>query len=96
MWELPNVARSRSLGEAESALAQRYGGRWKLSQDASELRHAITHRAITVHAHAARFEAGESVAEGPEAAWADAAARARLPTSSMVEKVLAEVTPRGR
>ncbi len=96
MWELPNVSRSPSLGEVESALARRYGGCWKLSEGGSELRHAITYRSIAMHAHEALFEAGESVAEGPEAAWVDAAARARLPTSSMVEKVLDEFTPRGR
>lgn len=96
MWELPNVPRSASRGEIEAALGKRYGGRWKLSEAASNVRHAITYRSIAVSAHEALFEAGDSVAEGPEAAWVDAAGRARLPTSSLVEKVLAGFRPRGR
>jgi A/G-specific adenine glycosylase len=96
MWELPNVSRSPDPGEVEAALARRYGGRWKLSEAAAVLRHAITYRAIAAHVHEAVIEAGDSIAEGPEAVWADAERRERLPTSSLVEKVLAELRPRDR
>jgi len=96
MWELPNVPRCASRNHIEAALGRRYGGCWTLSEAASRLRHAITYRSIVMHVHEAVFEAGESVAEGPEAVWADAAGRARLATSSMVEKAVAELTNRRR
>ena len=107
MWELPNVPRSPALDEVEAALALRYGGRWRLGEARSSIRHAITYRSITAHLHEAAVEAGAEtgavfagspVAEGPEAVWVEPAELggrwARLPTSSLVDKVLAEFSSR--
>ncbi len=93
MWELPNVPRGSTTGEIEEALAQRYGGRWRLAAAGATVRHGITYRAFEIHVYRARFEAGDcvsedSVAEGPEAAWVGPEERPRFPASSMVEKVL--------
>ncbi len=93
MWELPNVSRGPRLEDDESALGRRYGGHWKLSQAAGELRHAITYRSIAMIVHEAEIETDSTVAEGPEATWASVADRARLPQSSMVDKVLAVLEP---
>ncbi len=88
MWELPNVPRDGSTRVIERALGETYGGRWRLEPVRRRVRHSITHRALTLHAHPARFEAGNEVREGPEAAWVSTARRADFPVSSMVEKVL--------
>ena len=66
-------------------------GRWRLAEAGARVRHAITYRALELHVYRARFEAGGTVAEGPEAAWVGAEDRRRFPVSSMVEKVLAQV-----
>lgn len=50
-------------------LAAHYGGRWTLGEALGSVKHGITHRSITAVAHCATIESGESVAEGPEAAW---------------------------
>ncbi len=89
MWELPNVPRRVTLELGEKSFARRYGGCWRLGETSVEIRHAITHRALRLHVHPARFSAGGSVAEGPEAAWVTAEERAELPLSSMVQKALA-------
>ena len=88
MWELPNVALDSRIPAVEGALAEVYGGIWRLGAVRRRVRHGITHRALTLHAHPARFESGDEIREGPEAAWVSAARRAELPVSSMVEKVL--------
>jgi A/G-specific adenine glycosylase len=99
MWELPNVPLTAPpiatpLADLEQALAQRYGGRWRLEASRrGQVRHSITYRAITLHVHHARFEAeGREIegcgAEGPEAAWVGADDLPRFATSSMVDKVL--------
>ena len=88
MWELPNVPMAGTLEARESSLGRRYGGRWQLHPVAARVRHAITHRALLLHVHRARFSAGGTVGEGPEAAWVDAEERSDLPLSSMVPKVL--------
>jgi A/G-specific adenine glycosylase len=95
-WELPwfDLAPGEDAAVAgPPALARRYGGRWLLDPRLATVRHGITHRALTVEAHPARLDAGGGeVAEGPEAGWFDAAARATLPLSSLVEKVLIAAT----
>ncbi len=89
IWELPNVPHGSRRPAMERHLARRYGGRWHLGGAAGRVRHGITYRAIIVHVHPARFEAGDQVGEGPEAAWVGPEERSRFPVSSMVEKVLA-------
>ncbi len=88
MWELPNVAQRGTLTAREGSFSQRYGGCWRLESVAARVRHAITHRVLVLHVHRARFSAGETVGEGPEAAWVNAGERSDLPLSSMVPKVL--------
>ena len=88
MWELANIPRQAALAAMESELAHRYGGRWRLEPEIGLVKHGITHHALSLHVHPARFEAGESVAEGPEAMWMSLSEASRYPLSSMVEKVL--------
>jgi A/G-specific adenine glycosylase len=89
LWELPNVPRGRTLAATAAALGERYGGRWRLRRRRGRVRHGITYRAITLHLHPAEVDAGDAVAEGPEAAWVGDHERGDFPVSSMVEKVLA-------
>ncbi len=91
MWELPNVPRAATAAATAAALGRRYGGCWRLAEAGARVRHAITYRALEIHVYRARFEAGGTVAEGPEAAWVGDEDRRRFPVSSMVEKVLAQV-----
>ncbi len=95
LWELPNVPRSKSLAGSERALGRRYGGRWRLEPAAQRVRHGITHHALVLHVHPARFRAGDTVAEGPEAAWVSPAERADYPLPSVVEKILTASASRG-
>ena len=88
LWELPNVRRRARLASGEKVLSRRYGGRWRLHPSDDRVRHGITHRALTLHVHRARFEAGDEVGEGPEAAWVTSAELSGFPLSSMVKKVL--------
>ncbi len=88
LWELPNVARRGRLATMEKALGRRYGGRWTLERVRIRVKHGITHRALVLHVHPARFLAGDSVAEGPEAAWVGAEEMSDYPLSSAVEKIL--------
>jgi A/G-specific adenine glycosylase len=88
-WELPWV--EGDDGAAAAALAARYGGRWRLGPRVAEVRHGITFRDLEVAVHRAEVETGGEVREGPEAGWFGAAARAALPLSSLVGKVLKKV-----
>ena len=88
LWELPNVPRASALATMEKALGERYGGRWKLEQVGDRVRHHITHHALVLHVHRARFSAGDAVREGPEAVWVSTAEMADYPLSSAVEKIL--------
>ncbi len=88
MWELPNVPRAGPITSVEDALARRYGGLWQLEAESRLVRHGITYTALRLHVHPARFNAGDMIAEGPEAAWVTAEELSGLPTSSMVGKVL--------
>jgi A/G-specific adenine glycosylase len=88
-WELPWI--DAAEGEPGKALAARYGGRWRLGPRIAEVRHGITFRDLEVAVHRAEVEAAGEVREGREAGWFDAAGRAGLPLSSLVEKVLKKV-----
>lgn len=100
-WELPWTGvegAGRGDGEAESAeaagaeLARRYGGRWRLGERLATVRHGITTRAFELRVHRAQVAADGALAErGAEARWASDDEVAALPTSSMVEKILAAV-----
>ena len=89
MWELPNVPRDGARSAIEQTLGRKYGGRWHLGPAGGRVRHSITHRALMLHVYPARFQAGDYVAEGPEAAWVGAEERSGYPLSSVVEKILA-------
>ncbi|HSM51899.1 MAG TPA: A/G-specific adenine glycosylase [Thermoanaerobaculia bacterium] len=87
LWELPQAPAGAG---AEAALAERYGGRFRLGEPLGRLRHAITTRALEVEVHAARWEAeGDRVAEGPEAAWLSPAEAATGPLTALARKALA-------
>lgn len=92
-WELPWVtAEVNGVPEEEApeaALAARYGGRWTLGPRAAGVRHGITYRDLEVDVHPASLTWGGEVREGWAAGWFNAAARAALPLSSLVGKVLA-------
>ncbi len=92
-WEVPWIEPGRSAvgGRVAPAalLAERYGGRWRLSPELARVRHTVTFRALEVAVHRAEVEPGGELAEGIEAAWFDAESRLRLPLSSLVGKVLA-------
>jgi A/G-specific adenine glycosylase len=104
-WELPwtGVEGADGAGDADgegaaetpeaatAALGQRYGGRWRIGERLATVRHGITTRAFELRVHRADVETGGELAEGPEARWASDEELAGLPTSSMVEKILAAV-----
>ncbi|HVT59968.1 MAG TPA: A/G-specific adenine glycosylase [Thermoanaerobaculia bacterium] len=85
-WELPWVEWGGGE-EAARALADKYGGVWRLGAAAGEVRHGITYRDLAVAVHRAELEGSGEVREGAEAAWVDALAG--LPLSSLVRKVMA-------
>lgn len=87
-WELPNVPMRDSMAAMERALGRCYGGRFELEPASAEVRHGITHHALVFHVHLAVFSAGNTVAEGPEAAWIAAREMSDYPLSSAVEKIL--------
>jgi A/G-specific adenine glycosylase len=88
IWELPNVPLRGALAAIEKAFGRKYGGRWRLDPATDRVRHGITHHALVLHVHPACFSAGDTVAEGPEAAWVGAKERSEYPLSSVVEKIL--------
>ncbi len=66
-WELPWVAQA-DLESSQSALGDRYGGRWSLLAAVGEVRHTITHRRLRVEIRAGQLHDRESVSEGVERA----------------------------
>ena len=92
IWELPNVPRRGTRAAMEKALGRFYGGRWQLEPADGKVRHGITHRALTLHVYPARFSAGDTIAEGPEAAWVGMDEMSDYPLSSAVDKVLGTAT----
>jgi len=91
-WELPwvtlevdGVPRDETPA---AALACRYGGRWTVGARVAGVRHGITYRDLEVDVHRAELAWGGEVRQGMAAGWFDEAARAGLPLSSLVGKVL--------
>lgn len=91
-WELPSVTHPHDRESIERALSQTYGGRWRIAAPKGKVRHGITYRRLILHVYSARFEAGESIAEGPEAAWVGEEERSSFAVSSMVDKALREMS----
>lgn len=90
-WELPWVEKGE--GDAEAALAARYGGRWELGPKIADVRHGITYRDLEVAVHRAELAWSGVVREGPEAGWFDERGRSGLALSSLVGKVLRATSP---
>ncbi|HEX6202182.1 MAG TPA: A/G-specific adenine glycosylase [Thermoanaerobaculia bacterium] len=103
-WELPWVEWDEERpGEADAeppgaghaaALARRYGGRWALGERLAGARHGITFRDIELvawRASVARNGGPGGAGVAVDSGWHRRAELARLPLSSMVEKVLAAV-----
>lgn len=86
LWELPGVP--GDPGAAGSALAARYGGRFRLGPRLGSFRHAITTRLLEIAVHRASWEA-EGVAEGPEAAWLLPEEARAWPLGAVARKALA-------
>ena len=84
-WELP-WAESDDPSPAE-ALAQRYGGTWRVGGHIGTIRHTITHRNLLVAVREGHVEALGQVAESGDARWASLAELDELPHSSLVRKV---------
>jgi A/G-specific adenine glycosylase len=83
-WELPWVAQSAT---PERALAERYGGTWKVGASLGLARHAITFRQIETEVRLAEIENGDVIAEGQEAGWFTVPEIAGLPRSSLLSKL---------
>jgi A/G-specific adenine glycosylase len=90
-WELPWVEPGE--GEPEAGLAAKYGACWRLGPAVARVRHGITYRDFDVAVHRADLAAAGEIREALEAGWFDAAARAALPLSSLVPKVLSALPP---
>jgi A/G-specific adenine glycosylase len=101
-WELPWVEALPDSGpddlqaDPAAGLAERYGGRWRLTgPSVARVRHGITYRDIEVDVYRAEvWPAGTGgtdfrTPDGLEAGFFDAEGRAKLPLSSLVGKVLA-------
>lgn len=96
MWELPHVVHGPDEAESDltelcHALARDYGGRWKVGPVLKRLKHAVTHRAITLHVRRGVLEEADTeVRQRPlEAAWVSPERRADFAVSSAVSKALA-------
>ena len=93
LWEFPWTPRSARRGDWEAALAEAYGGVWRVGSRRGVARHGITYRALELEIHEAvvRFD-GSAVAESAcrgEPGWLSPEEIAAAPTTSMVRKVLA-------
>lgn len=95
MWELPHVVQVAPPAETdtadfESSLGRDYGGRWRVEPSLLQIKHSITHRAITFHVHPGEREALEDeVRQGSaESAWVSAEDRNDFAMSSAVAKIL--------
>lgn len=96
LWELPGVdvgeGETPTIEDVAGRLGERYGGVWTLGDELGRAKHGITHRSITLRIHRAEVEAGGALAEGPEAARVHPEELESFATSSMVEKVLREIS----
>jgi len=95
LWEFPWVVRRPSRAAWEVSLGERYGGSWRVGVRLGSARHALTFRSLELDVREAdvRFE-GDAVAERSgmgEPGWLSLAEIAAVPTTSMVQKVLARV-----
>ena len=88
MWELPSVSARDSFSSAAASMSRRYGGQWRFLKMMKTVEHRITNRLFKMTVHSALFEAGDSIAEGPEAAWVSIDDMRDFPVSSMVHKVV--------
>ncbi len=89
-WELP-WAENDDTSPAK-ALAQRYGGAWRLGKNIGTIRHTITSRNLLVAVREGEVEALGVVAEGGDARWASLAELDELPHSSLVRKAFLAAT----
>lgn len=89
LWELPTVE-AGEVSVAESLLAVRYGGRWRLRERAASLRHGVTFRAIELEAYRAEWEPAE-IAEATAAIWFDPARGAAPALTGATRKLLARI-----
>jgi adenine-specific DNA glycosylase len=103
LWEFPWTAvapvpggtRDAPAGRAawETALAQAYGGEWRVGARRGRARHGITFRSLELEVHEAEVRLdGDLVAEratSAEPGWLSLDEIAAVPTTSMVRKVLA-------
>jgi len=87
LWELPTVLAPKRA-DAERALAERYGGAWRLARRIGRERHGITFRDLTLEVWSGSLAESAEVAEGREARWIAGDELPALPTSAMVEKAL--------
>lgn len=88
LWELPNVVEGKTIEASASALGRIYGGAFDLEPAVGRVRHTVTYRNLELHVHPAAFRAGDTVAEGPEAAWVAPETSERYAFSSAVGKIL--------
>lgn len=97
-WELPWVSLEEDGTEASGlppadALRARYGVAFELGERCGEVRHGITHRALTLEVRRAELSELAEPYGLREARWVPLAGLARLPLSSMVGKALAAALP---
>jgi A/G-specific adenine glycosylase len=89
-WELPWLELADGQVPPQRALAEKYGGDWRLGPPLATVRHAITYRDLRVticRADLLLGQAGE-VREGIDSGWFDGAERSALHLSSLVGKAL--------
>jgi adenine-specific DNA glycosylase len=77
---------------AGTALGRKYGGEWELRASLGSVRHSVTHRDLSLFLFDARLEALGWIEEGPEAAWVETVELQGRATSSMVAKILREIS----
>lgn len=92
LWELPTVE-ATSRAAAERALGAGFGGRWRLGDELARARHAITHRAISIVVHAARWTP-EGTGERSELEWKTAEEARERALTGATRKLLARLTSR--
>lgn len=91
-WEVPWVVLEDSNLEGaplpEELLQRRYGSRWLLGEVVAYVKHSITHRNLSIGVCRGSLVGGSEPIEDLEAGWFDEGARAALPRSSVVGKIL--------
>jgi len=87
LWEFPPLPAGRARATRDDALRLRSLGRL------ATVRHTITYRRIVVEVHRARLI---SEPRGNRYRWVAPSETRRLPTSSLVPKILMRLHPAGR